>query len=339
MRGDFREHNDVMALEDVMREIQKVPMIDDEITRENIIEFRIKCARKRIQLVNSNFEAFKGAWANGTPKDFYFALENANDNVEEVLQLVTDIEYRNQIKRKHIENKEPPVKRVEILSEDESDLSDDSDGDAVITSRRKRNAHWTADEIEDFKNYVNSSNKNAIKNWDFLARRFPKRTGEQCKNMYNRLRAKGEIIQMLHIKNDKQNKKNETKGKQDKTPSIPDELQHITSLIFKNKDSTLYTGAQAHFLHKYATVNPLAGSIDTVTLSPIYVAAMSKDYYVLNYFTWLKIIKTNKVNPYTGNPIVSKRNLKILTVYNFHKYKDKIRNLTEIQAPGNENTE
>ena len=76
----------------------------------------------------------------------------------------------------------------------------------------------------------------------------------------------------------------------------------------------------------WAMQNPLKNMVDDITGEIIRVPALSPDGYVLDYNTWLNVLKTKKENPFTRMP-VTKRQLVILTFENFDEYKQKIVNL------------
>ena len=87
----------------------------------------------------------------------------------------------------------------------------------------------------------------------------------------------------------------------------------------------------------WAQQNPLPHMVDDITGEKIRVPALSPDGYVLDYNTWLNVLKTKKENPFTRTP-VTKRQLVVLTDENFDEYKDKIVNLnsSDENSPVNE---
>ena len=103
----------------------------------------------------------------------------------------------------------------------------------------------------------------------------------------------------------------------------------IKSLSFVYNGVAFKVGAKKTMLQKYIFLNPIPGHIDQITMQPMQLPTLSRDGYVLDYSTWLKLLAQKKVNPFTQNHIKSKRELTILTIDNFGYYKDKIVNLEE----------
>jgi hypothetical protein len=69
-----------------------------------------------------------------------------------------------------------------------------------------------------------------------------------------------------------------------------------------------------------------------VTGKKITFAAISPDYFVLDYYTWVRWLCTRDQhrNPYSQLPM-SLRDVKLLTFDNIGEYYDKIRNLDDIR--------
>jgi len=105
-----------------------------------------------------------------------------------------------------------------------------------------------------------------------------------------------------------------------------DERIEFTGLTFIKGGSRFRVGAALNDTD-FHPLNPIPGVLDPLTEQEMKRPAMSPDFYVLDYSTWMKYIYEKHENPYTRKHMVSKRDLIILTIDNFEQYKDKIRNL------------
>lgn len=228
---------------------------------------------------------------------------------------------------------------------------------------KQKNGGWTAAEKANFMNRVREFRGNQTfmsGDWGLFSKTIPGRVGYQCANFYRKLVEAGEIFDSnyekgedgrIHHKSRIHDGKIvvKTKGKVQrqhvaKPPKIipPNKIRSI-HFIFRSDPvqpiptSTTYetTSASDEHLSRYeawAAQNPLKDAIDQITQEPIRVPAISPDGYVLDYNTWLNVLKSNKENPFTRVP-VTKRQLVILTDDNFEEYEDKIVNLN---APAQE---
>ena len=107
-------------------------------------------------------------------------------------------------------------------------------------------------------------------------------------------------------------------------------VSKITSLSFIKGQHIFNVGKTLSQYDKNSMLNPMPGFIDPITYKPMCVPAISKDGYVMDYNTWIKVIQEKKCNPFTRNPISSKRSLTILTIDNFSIYKPKIVNWDDV---------
>jgi hypothetical protein len=171
--------------------------------------------------------------------------------------------------------------------------------------------------------------------WGLFSLGIPGRVGYQCSNFYRKLILAGEMTDSRYF-------------------ITPDgKLQHLTRVKDGGVLSTMprvilppqpkrirepkEEGESAKFKSKkgepiksrydtWAIQNPLDGAIDGITADLIKVPAMSPDGYVLDYNTWMELIRRDGKNPFTQN-MINKRQLVILTKENYDSYADKIINL------------
>ena len=68
--------------------------------------------------------------------------------------------------------------------------------------------------------------------------------------------------------------------------------------------------------------------VDQITTQAMVVPTLSPDYFVLDYSTWIALLRREEKNPFTMREMTEK-DLIILTEQNFEKYRDKIANLEE----------
>ena len=112
----------------------------------------------------------------------------------------------------------------------------------------------------------------------------------------------------------------------------PPKLTKITSAEFVSQQNELRQQKIENTLQMksrydvWSLQNPLPNMIDDITGEVIRVPAISPDGYVLDYNTWLNVLKTKKENPFTRTP-VTKRQLVVLTTENFEEYEKSIVNL------------
>ena len=74
---------------------------------------------------------------------------------------------------------------------------------------------------------------------------------------------------------------------------------------------------------RWALSNPIPGWVDPITGEEMKVPAVSPDYSLLDYSTWLHTIKSSPEDPFTKKPI-TKRQITVLSLENWDEYKDKI---------------
>lgn len=189
----------------------------------------------------------------------------------------------------------------------------------------QKNGPWSSDEKEMFMQRLNEMREkygpNASPQWGIFSMQIKGRVGYQCANFYRKLVKNGEITDegysvdengVLHFK---VSTKKKDKAKTEKKDSK------------KVKQMSIYD--------VWSTQNPLVGMKDFITADDIKVPAMSPDGYVLDYKTWLNLLKKKSENPFTGKHL-NKRQLVILNHENIEEYRAKIRSFEdETSSPSN----
>ena len=86
---------------------------------------------------------------------------------------------------------------------------------------------------------------------------------------------------------------------------------------------------------RLALSNPIPGWTDPLTGEVMQVPAISPDYSLLDYNTWLHAMKSKAEDPFTKRPI-TKRQIVVLNYDNWDEYKDKIiEKYADLYAPPN----
>ena len=173
---------------------------------------------------------------------------------------------------------------------------------------------WTKKEINYFIQIATNCRKDHIYLSDFT-RNFPSHSESKCLSLYNHLYSQGVIKYPLSAKQ----------------TCTSFNAHQINSLTFIKGRSEYHVGHIQSIFDRYKLLNPMPDFIDQVTYQKMEIPAISQDGYVLDYYTWLKIIQDEKCNPFTRNPITSKRSLTILTIDNFELFRDKIINWDSIK--------
>lgn len=209
---------------------------------------------------------------------------------------------------------------------------------------------WTPEEIRIFMNRIKSMSKNShfyelAPQWGIFSMAIPGRVGYQCANFYRNLVLEGKIIdpryqvddgklkyiafgtsdgrkrsrksQKMVLINDNDNEQSFDVNEDDDNTSTD-----CTSIYEKYRDNP----DNPSLYQRLSKENPLQGAKDSVTGNHIRIPAISPDGYLLDYSTWLKIIKQGGCDPYTRKHI-TKRSITILNFDNIEKYRSQIRNL------------
>lgn len=175
---------------------------------------------------------------------------------------------------------------------------------------KQNNGPWSAEEKKLFLARVAEMDVSEQPQWGIFSQAIPGRVGYQCANFYRKLVLQGEIDDPGYVK--------DADGK----------LRCIRKGGTRNRKDASEKAKQPElsWYEKKAAKNPLPGEIDFVTKSEIRVPAMSPDGYILDYNTWLSILKEKPTDPFT-NKHINKRQLVVLTRKNIDEYRDKIKNL------------
>jgi len=209
---------------------------------------------------------------------------------------------------------------------------------------KQKNGGWTNAEKQQFLQRVKEFRGNSTTmsgDWGMFSLAIPGRVGYQCSNFYRKLVESGEIYDSAYVKGEggklhhisrihdgKVTSKAAIKAKKS-TPSHqprivePHRIKSLTLTLSKKEHECEESLSR---YDTWAMQNPLPNVVDAITQEPIRVPAISPDGYVLDYNTWLMILKTNKENPFTRQP-VSKRQLVVLTCENIAQYEPLIVNL------------
>ncbi|KAK8893196.1 hypothetical protein M9Y10_021612 [Tritrichomonas musculus] len=292
-----------LKLSDVLPMMPPLPPDTDNETGEKLFTFRKNIFQRRVDKVNEYMFDFHEIWPSAKPIELFIALEQANDDINLVTQKIQDSQFLRQISltlSSHgIGNSMPRKKRSDF----KYDFDDDDEEDEDLVK-------WSFKEIE----LLKSLTKEHGTKFSEISRYFKGKNARMCKKMYDQIK--------LEIRNE--NKKSQSKTRKKRF--------NIESVTFV-KDGSRFTVGQ-HFLKfsEKESLNPIPGSIDQLTLQPMRLPTLSPDGYVLDYDTWMKLLKEQKVNPFTQNHIKSMRELIILTIDNFDSYKDKIVNLEQIKS-------
>jgi len=172
----------------------------------------------------------------------------------------------------------------------------------------KRNGPWSQDEKKLFLRRLKEMKEQTegpISQWGIFSQAIPGRVGYQCANFYRKLVQSGEIKDENYII-DKEGVLRYT-----------NRVTHQVKVVSEPSESKY---------DQMAKQSPLLGMIDSITQEEIKVPALSPSGYVLDYNTWINIMKTSKLDPFTQTPI-NKRQLIILTKENIDENRDKIKNL------------
>ena len=293
-----------LELSDVLLMMPPLPPETDNETAEKLISFRKNIFQRRVNKVNEYITDFHEIWPAAKPIELFIALEQSNDDINLVTQKIQDSQFLRQISiamASHgLSSSTPRRKRPDF----KYDFDDDDDDDDLAT--------WSMREIELLKNLV----KEHGTKFGEISKFIKGKDSKMCRKMYNQIK--------LETKNDTKNKIRQSKSRKKRF--------FIDSVTFV-KDGARYTVGQNNSkFSEMEILNPIPGSIDQLTLQPMRLPTISPDGYVLDYDTWAKLLKEQKVNPFTQNHIKSMRELIVLTIDNFGNYKDKIVNLDEIKS-------
>ena len=176
---------------------------------------------------------------------------------------------------------------------------------------KQNNGAWSAAEKELFMARLKEMGRDGPPQWGIFSQAIPGRVGYQCANFYRKLLMDGEIKDPMYVKG-------------------PDGKLHFIKRKKSAPESRKQEAPVVSWYEKKAAKNPLPGEVDFVTKTEIRVPTMSPDGYILDYNTWLNILKEKPEDPFT-NKHINKRQLVVLTRKNIDEYRDRIKNLGNSQ--------
>ncbi|OHT12326.1 Myb-like DNA-binding domain containing protein [Tritrichomonas foetus] len=218
---------------------------------------------------------------------------------------------------------------------------------------QRKNGPWSEEEKRLFLKRLHEirGDKDTIDGkWGIFSLGVPGRVGYQCSNFYRLLISNGEVHDSRyvigedgklhhtsHMHPERQNAVSAPTKKKSKVPMRTFSIKSVTSLKFvfsatnksEQADEDNEEIQPTRILGRYerwALQNPLPDAVDQITNELIKVPTLSPDGYVLDYNTWLNIIKDKSENPFTRNH-VNRRDLIVLTIENIEKYRGSIVNL------------
>ena len=223
---------------------------------------------------------------------------------------------------------------------------------------KQKSGKWSKEETQLFLARLKEFREQGIKEgkWGLFSQAIPGRVGYQCSNFYRKLIKDGVVKDelykqgqdgRLHFKERQSyhkkpwfeargldiNQKPEieadqttTKKRVRKTRKASDEDSMSDEDVNSSPSVPISKIKLVGFYQKMAEQNPLPDQCDFITGEAIKVPAISPDGSVLDYNTWLNILKTSRQDPFTLKH-VTKRQLVILTQDNYNEFKDKIKHL------------
>jgi hypothetical protein len=183
--------------------------------------------------------------------------------------------------------------------------------------------------------------------WGLFSRALPGRVGYQCSNFYRKLVEQGEIKDPNYVRGPdgvlrhcsrlkNASSARTTAGKVSRKMKIvdPGEIKSLR-LVFGDADERVSVEVPKNLsrYERFALNNPIPGWSDPLTGEIMRVPAISPDYSLLDYNTWLHTIQSKPEDPFTKKPI-TKRQLIILNHENWPQYRDIIIDkYAELHAP------
>ena len=295
----FYNFNDIKPI------LPQPPEIDDEITRNVVLERNTKLVMKRLEKLNHLRTQSPLLLENYTPQELYIAFELSNFDIDTLTHRLT-------VQDSHHLSKNYLSAVVNSRKMANSENTPFINGASISVKDNPATVGWTKQEIGSFIHIMTHSKKDKISLSD-ISKHFPTHGEAKCLALYNYLTEHGYLNVPLLVKK--------------RVSHAKFNPHYITSLTFIKGRSEYHVGQQQSIFDRYKLLNPLPDYIDQVTCQKMEIPALSQDGYVLDYYTWLKIIKDEKCNPFTRNPIISKRSLTILTIDNINAYRGKIINL------------
>ena len=307
---------DYMKLKEILPILPPPPHLDDETALDFIVKRNTQLALTRLEKVKKAKIDCAPLLSRFTTQQLYVAFEMCDYSLEKMIDRLTNQEssdYLTQYRLKS-EVKQRINQRINDINENMINL------DNVSVTRAEETDGWTEQEVRYF---IKLATRRKDKgSWREVLMYFPNQTDSKCEHLYSKLVAEGIIKSNIrHSHNLLVTQEN---------------INHVTSLTFIKDEKEFHVGQQMSKFDKIRMLNPIPDFIDQVTCQKIQIPAISQDGYILDYHTWLKIIQEEKCNPFTRNPITSKRSLTILTVDNIDYYRPKIVNWDQSKPDGYE---
>lgn len=312
---------EIVSYEMIEPLLQPPPTYLDKEVQESVLQFRKRLLQIRLSKINRNFQTLSNLWPDGRPVDYFIGLELCNDDINELFEQLKSTAFTRTVISEASQRGFPLREQVKSkpMSRSYSDLdADDDDNEESYSTRKKKcsnkkngNSIWEPEEISEFVYQYNNFIEEQT--WSAFCSRFFGKTEEDCEQLLKKLKKQGKITNDININ------KLESKSKK----------SNYIAINFVKGDRRVRVGPTSIENEERMAMNPIPGYIDMITQKPMEIPAVSPDDYVLDYSTWLKLLNEKKVNPFTQNHLVSKRQLVILTIDNFDQYKDKIVNLEQ----------
>jgi hypothetical protein len=307
-----------------IRPIYDLPELDG-VDPKVIWASRQRTIHHRVDLVTKFWDELSAAWPQGTALDYCLALELEEYSDENVFNSLKDPNFIKQVleegERRGIRHQQrvAPVERASFrprrMAIADTDSSSDDDSDSS-SSRQRR---WTLNERVRFKEVVTRLAQSDAPTWHAVAKEFPERSPAECESFYKRLRDSKERTVVF-------------KAERSKEEILRKQVNVIVGVEFRYKEMSAFVGFESEKLRTARLQNPLVNYIDQLTHKTITFAAMSPDYFVLDYYTWVRCLRRRRVNPFSQLSMTL-RDVILLTFDNIGEHYDKIRNLEESRPP------
>jgi hypothetical protein len=109
----------------------------------------------------------------------------------------------------------------------------------------------------------------------------------------------------------------------------------ILGITFSFKGMTAFVGDVPQKFDYARKNNPFVNYVDQVSDKTIVFAAISPDYYLLDYHSWVRCLSTNRWNPFTRLRMTL-QDLTLVTFDNIMDHYEKIVNLEQCRPPNPE---
>jgi hypothetical protein len=288
-----------------------------------LIAYRRRLIEHRLATVNRDFNELKEAWPDGTALHFMLASELYTGPEVEFIAKLRDVNFIRKVlgeaKTRGIHQGSLAIPAASLrsappvvpLDETDSDSEDDTDSGGARKPKHNR-ATWSALEMSSFRLILNELSPNPA-SWKAVARRFTGKTPDDCRYLYRRMRSTNQLDTDL------------TGPWEDSLPA-GDRFKRVTVIQFCYKQMSAWVGPQGQTHKDRAMQNPLLNYVDQMTGNKIIYPAISPDFYLLDYRTWLKVIQEQGADPFSRRHL-NKRQLIILNADNINEYQAKIHNL------------